>query len=435
MIQQIRIFNYLCICDMTIDLSCPGMKAPPHYEDYEQLLFVQEGKGKHRTRNNRIVPVLALYGANSSGKTAVLKAVNELISIVDKGLVYENFQPNRINRCSEDKQFTEFELVFWKNGDKYDYLLRYDDKKILKERLAKNDAEVFIIEDNSCKACDISEIGDPEKEYRMRCVNIANNCQIKTCLTGMAEACPDADFSINRARECILNDILILPESRISFLQGVSKLSSAYGNEFTEEERNDKAAKEIAAYLDKLDSDIADIEIHRDLSGSGSGSSPVTSGNGRNNARDGDIFRSAAVFTVHKSDDGNDVRIKLCNEAGGIQQLLGFLGFLLYAVRTGKTVFIDAFDASMHSLLLIQLVRLFKEKRLNAEAQLIFTAHNTDLMSSDLLSLYEIGLIRYDKKSGSDFSKLADNHDIKPGDNIRQLYLEGYFGGIPFPYV
>ncbi len=176
MIQQIRIFNYLCICDMTIDLSCSGMKAPPHYEDYEKLLFVQQGKGKYRTRNNRIVPILALYGANSSGKTAVLKAVNELISIVDKGFNYENFQPNRIKRCSEDKQYTEFELVFWKYGDKYDYLLRYDNKRILKERLAKNDAEIFVIENNICKACDASEIGDPENEYRMRCVNIANCC-------------------------------------------------------------------------------------------------------------------------------------------------------------------------------------------------------------------------------------------------------------------
>ena len=435
MIQQIRIFNYLCICDMTIDLSCSGMKAPPHYEDYEKLLFVQQGKGKYRTRNNRIVPVLALYGANASGKTAVLKAVNELISIVDKGLDYENFQPNRIKRCSEDKQYTEFELVFWKYGDKYDYLLRYNNKRILKERLAKNDAEVFIIEDNICKACDVSGIGDPENEYRMRCVNITNNCQIKTFLTGMAEACPDADFSINRARECLLNDILIVPENRISFFQGVNKLSSAYGNELTEEERKDRAVKEIAAYLGKLDSGIADIEIHREQPVSGCNNSPVVSGRDRNNASDGDIFRSAAVFAVHKSDAGNDVRIKLCNESGVIQLLLGFLGFLLYAVRTGKTVFIDDFDASMHSLLLIQLARLFKEKRLNAEAQLIFTAHNTDLMASDLLNRHEIGLVRYDKKSGSSFSRLADNHDLKSGADIRKLYLNGYFGGIPFPYV
>ena len=89
----------------------------------------------------------------------------------------------------------------------------------------------------------------------------------------------------------------------------------------------------------------------------------------------------------------------------------------------------------MHSLLLIQLVRLFKEKRLNKNSQLIFTAHNTDLLASDLLSEYEIGFIKYEKKRGTTFSSLADNHDIRYRDNRRQLYLDGYFGGVPFPYV
>ena len=74
----------------------------------QQQAITEEGKN-----------IIVSAGAGS-GKTAVLKAVNELISIVDKGLDYENFQPNRIKRCSEDKQYTEFELVFWKYGDKYD---------------------------------------------------------------------------------------------------------------------------------------------------------------------------------------------------------------------------------------------------------------------------------------------------------------------------
>ena len=94
MIQKIRIFNYLCIYDMTIDLTCADLRKPLHYEDYEMLLYVQQGKRK--IRNNRIVPVLSLYGANASGKTTVLKAVMQLQSIVAGGLISGSFQPNRI---------------------------------------------------------------------------------------------------------------------------------------------------------------------------------------------------------------------------------------------------------------------------------------------------------------------------------------------------
>lgn len=169
---------------MTIDLSWSGTKAPAHYEDYEKLLFVQQGNDKKKLRNNRIVPVLSLYGANSSGKTTVLKAVKELTKIVSEGINYDNFQPNKIKQTSKDKQYTEFEIVFWKQGDKYDYLLRYDNERILKEELKKNDKEIFLVDNN--RICDVSdahiEIGDLEKEYKTRCINISNNCQIKTFL-------------------------------------------------------------------------------------------------------------------------------------------------------------------------------------------------------------------------------------------------------------
>lgn len=190
---------------MTIDLSWSGTKAPAHYEDYEKLLFVQQGNDKKKLRNNRIVPVLSLYGANSSGKTTVLKAVKELTKIVSEGINYDNFQPNKIKQTSKDKQYTEFEIVFWKQGDKYDYLLRYDNERILKEELKKNDKEIFLVDNN--RICDVSdahiEIGDLEKEYKTRCINISNNCQIKTFLSGIVKAFPGASLSINRAHEYI----------------------------------------------------------------------------------------------------------------------------------------------------------------------------------------------------------------------------------------
>ena len=148
-----------------------------------------------------------------------------------------------------------------------------------------------------------------------------------------------------------------------------------------------------------------------------------------------DRFIANSVTSIHKSETGNDVRFKLSSESKGTKLLMGLLGVLLYSIKSGKTILVDELDESMHSLLLIQLVRLFKEKRLNTCSQIIFTAHNTDLIAADLLSLYEIGIVRYDKKQGSCFSRLADNPEAKSSRNIRKLYLDGYFGGIPFPFV
>ena len=133
MIQKIRIFNYLCIYDMTIDLTCADLRKPPHYEDYEMLLYVQQGKRK-------------------------------------------TFQPNRIKLYPQENRYTEFEIEFWKHGDKYDYLLKYDNERIVKELLRKNETDIFVVENNTiCQLSDVdTELPYIEKEYRTRCINITS---------------------------------------------------------------------------------------------------------------------------------------------------------------------------------------------------------------------------------------------------------------------
>ena len=427
MIQKIRIFNYLCIYDMTIDLTCADLRKPPHYEDYEMLLYVQQGKRK--TRNNRIVPVLSLYGANASGKTTVLKAVMQLQSIVAGGLISGSFQPNRIKLYPQENRYTEFEIEFWKHGDKYDYLLKYDNERIVKELLRKNETDIFVVENNTiCQLSDVdTELPYIEKEYRTRCINITNSCQIKSFLSEITRAYPGTSLSMSLALDYMLNDIMVLADNRIEVWKGINKLASAFGSDLTEDERVDRAVNEIVEYLGKLDSGIVALDYHKEHYFNADPDRLEIIEKGR--------FIANSVTSIHKSETGNDVRFKLSSESKGTKLLMGLLGVLLYSIKSGKTILVDELDESMHSLLLIQLVRLFKEKRLNNCSQIIFTAHNTDLIAADLLSLYEIGIVRYDKKLGSCFSRLADNPEAKSSRNIRKLYLDGYFGGIPFPFV
>ena len=400
MIQKIRIFNYLCIYDMTIDLTCADLRKPLHYEDYEMLLYVQQGKRK--TRNNRIVPVLSLYGANASGKTTVLKAVMQLQSIVAGGLISGSFQPNRIKLYPQENRYTEFE-----------------------ELLRKNETDIFVVENNTiCQLSDVdTELPYIEKEYRTRCINITNSCQIKSFLSEITRAYPGTSLSMSLALDYMLNDIMVLADNRIEVWTGINKLASVYGSDLTEEERVDRAVKEIVEYLGKLDSGIVALDYHKEYySSEPMGkilSSNVNADPDRLEIIEKDRFIANSVTSIHKSETGNDVRFKLSSESKGTKLLMGLLGVLLYSIKSGKTILVDELDESMHSLLLIQLVRLFKEKRLNNCSQIIFTAHNTDLIAADLLSL----------------SRLADNPEAKSSRNIRKLYLDGYFGGIPFPFV
>ncbi len=105
---------------------------------------------------------------------------------------------------------------------------------------------------------------------------------------------------------------------------------------------------------------------------------------------------------------------------------------LLSALRKGRPVLIDGIDNSLHSLVVIELVRLFKARRLNENgAQLIFTTHNTDLLASHLLGLSDIGIVEQHGFNGTIVTRLAQVPGLRNVDNFRRLYLRGDFGGIP----
>ena len=112
------------------------------------------------------------------------------------------------------------------------------------------------------------------------------------------------------------------------------------------------------------------------------------------------------------------------------------LGALLTAVRLGKTVLIDELDDSLHSLLLQELVKLFKEKRINeTAAQIVFTLHNTDLLAANFLGVSEVAIVNQVGYFGTRVMRLVDLPGIRNGSDFRLRYLRGDFGGIPFPCV
>ena len=89
---------------------------------------------------------------------------------------------------------------------------------------------------------------------------------------------------------------------------------------------------------------------------------------------------------------------------------------------------------SLHSFLVREIVRIFKSKRINEnEAQLIFTAHNPEIL--DIMNENELGIIIYQKSKGSRIARISDYSSIKKDHSLKDAYMNGELGGIPFPYV
>lgn len=116
-------------------------------------------------------------------------------------------------------------------------------------------------------------------------------------------------------------------------------------------------------------------------------------------------------------------------ESDGTRALFTFAGPWLDVIENERVLVVDELDTSLHPLLVHHLVRSLHHS--GTKAQLIFTTHDTTLLSQKLLRRDQVWFMEKDAKSST---KLYPLSDFSPRDNeaIERGYLNGRYGGIPF---
>jgi AAA15 family ATPase/GTPase len=117
-------------------------------------------------------------------------------------------------------------------------------------------------------------------------------------------------------------------------------------------------------------------------------------------------------------------------ESDGTMAYLALLGPVVAGLRTGGVVCVDELDASLHPLLAIRIIELFNDAARNPRgAQLIFNTHDTNLLGK--LRRDEIW---FTEKQSNGNSTLYPLTDFKPRrhENLENGYLQGRYGAIPF---
>jgi AAA15 family ATPase/GTPase len=120
------------------------------------------------------------------------------------------------------------------------------------------------------------------------------------------------------------------------------------------------------------------------------------------------------------------------DESAGTIAYLALLGPALSSLAQGDLLLVDELDASLHPLLAIELVKLFNNSQLNAKnGQLLFNTHDTNLLRSDVLRRDQIWFTEKDKAGATHLYPLTDFKPRK-AENLQRGYLEGRYGAIPF---
>ena len=125
-------------------------------------------------------------------------------------------------------------------------------------------------------------------------------------------------------------------------------------------------------------------------------------------------------------------------ESSGTRKLFDMSGPIFDTLEKGSTLVIDELDAKMHPLISQQIIRLFNSTRSNPHnAQLIFTTHDTHLLSTKMLRRDQIWFTEKNDVEQTDLYCLTDivlPDGTKPRNdaNYEKNYIAGRYGAIPY---
>jgi AAA15 family ATPase/GTPase len=373
-----------------------------------------------------LLPAIAIYGANASGKTNVLLALAFMRNAVahshrlwepEAGVPQEPFALS----VSKNEN-SSYEVDAYISGTRYRYGFAISSERVEKEWLhAWPNGRKQMWFEREGTTFDFGRMFQGENET-IRGLTRENSLFLSAgaqnnhpSLLPIFRWFRELTFEVRRARPFGTR-----PYGMGSMVQGrvFEELFSRQTSLFPDDDPlfNDREA--IVRLLQAADTGIVDVRVDRAPDESRGRGGRVT------------------LFFQHKTSEPESAWLPLDVESAGTVALLDLAIRLVPTLRTGGILCVDEIESSLHPMLAGALLRLFCSKETNANgAQLIFTTHDTNLLGSVLgseaLRRDQIWFTEKDKSGASHLYPLTDFHPRRE-ENLERGYLQGRYGAVPF---
>jgi hypothetical protein len=144
------------------------------------------------------------------------------------------------------------------------------------------------------------------------------------------------------------------------------------------------------------------------------------------------------VRTVHAQPDIGDMTVAQevfdldKHESEGTKKLFAMAGPLVRALKEGQLLVVDELDARLHPLLTREIISLFNSRQTNSKhAQLIFTTQDTNLLDNRLLRRDQIWFTEKDREGATQLYSLAE-FKVRNDEAFERNYIQGRYGAVPF---
>lgn len=393
-------------------------------------LSMEKGNGDENldniilNNNVDLLKVAAIYGANASGKSNILKALTCAIlmvrnsSLIPVGGKWNFIKPFLFDEVSKKKP-SEFEFIFIANGIKYRYFFSADAGKVYDEVLdayySQKPTNIF-----TRSKTNIYEFNnDKNKLESLSTNNTENKLFLSTATTWNYNKTKDAYLWFDNAIDTYDSFNNIADEDLIDYSNGKENLKEFALKLLSEA---DILIKDITVdYEEKeMDSTMVDMLV-----------SPLAKTNEKFKVKNVNIELEHEV--IDDSNKKHTYKLNFTEESSGTRVLFAFAPFLKRAFERTKVIVVDELERSMHPSLVEFIVKLFNNKEINkANSQLIFTTHATNLLNLELLRRDQIWFIEKNFKNGVSDLYPLDSFSVRKDENIQKGYINGRYGAIPF---
>ncbi|ALO35393.1 hypothetical protein CMT41_12190 [Colwellia sp. MT41] len=342
--------------------------------------------------------VLGIKGANGSGKTNIIKAIDFLTSFCTTSAKSKEAEGINIRSFFDNEDAIEFYIDFNVEEQHFFYELEITEKSILREVLYRTNSrkvKVFERVGNEIVDC-IDDV------VELKAIKLKSNASLLSLYD---------TYKFTSKMEDVHNAYTF-------FLQMITNVNSFgyydVGYDYRDASEKFNSDPELFKFVKNIiasaDNGIKDIEITNMIDS------------------DGKKYFYPVFIHEHKK---MDLRLTYHDQSSGTKALFKKMSLYWLVLKTGGFLAFDEFDIHIHSMILPLIIEMFTNKDINKKnAQFIFTAHNTEII--DTLGKYRTILVN--KEDNASYCYRLDEITgtmIRNGRPITPLYLAKKLGGIP----
>ncbi len=422
MIANFSIQNFGSIRDKQT-LSFEATKST----DLEVYYIIEPIKGL------RLLKLALIYGANASGKTTILRALEFLRDLVlepvEKKTEAFKYEPFLFD-SSSPTQNSLISIDFIQNSIRYYYEVEFNKKAIVKEELNfhnPNKAKIFSRVTNlETQFTEISFGSKIKKDKTFEKTLEANTIWNNTVLGGFLKT--NIDFKeLKEVSDWFSNHLKPLIESDTQL--------EAYITSRMDNADVDKSA--VVEILKKADFNISDIFIKKEEEDIPDGFLEFLEKQVKASSDKVEEIKNKGKVTAVSLELEHTVgkvkyKLPFDLESQGTRRYYSFSGLLSMLIKNSITFPIDELESSLHPDLFTHFILSFLVN--SKESQILATTHNREILNNkDIFRNDAIWFTEKNKDSSTELYSLSDfdSKIIRDTSNVYNAYKIGKLGGVP----